>query len=73
LELFQIQENNDIDIWVYISALPSEVDNQIVDKWIKDHLKEEGIEAKGFEIKVIMNMIESIAADPQRQIMIQLP
>ncbi len=72
LELFQIQDNN-IDVWVYISALPSEVSDKIVDKWIKTHLKEEGIETKEFEKKMIFDITESLKADSPRQIMIRLP
>lgn len=72
LELFQIQDSN-INVWVYISALPSEVSDKIVDTWIKAHLKEEGIETKEFKIKVILDVAESLKSDSPRQIMIRLP
>ncbi|MBU4338998.1 hypothetical protein KKD57_05600 [Patescibacteria group bacterium] len=72
LELFQIQDNN-IKVWVYISALPSEVSDKIVGDWIKTHLKEEGIETKEFKIKVIFNITESLKADSPRQVTIRLP
>ena len=72
LELFQIQDSN-IEVWVYISAFPSEVSDKIVGDWIKAHLKEEGIETKEFEIEVIFNITESLKADSPRQITIRLP
>ncbi len=72
LELFQIQDSN-IKVWVFISAFPSEVDDTIVGNWIKTHLKEEGIEVKEFEIKVIIDVTESLKADSPRQVMIRLP
>lgn len=72
LELFQIQDNN-IEVWVYISALPSEINDKIVGDWIKAHLKEEGVETKEFEVIVILDITESLKADSPRQIMIRLP
>lgn len=71
LELFWIQDDN-IEVWVYIHAFPSEVSNKIVDDWIKTHLEEEGIETKEFEIEVIFNT-ELLKADSPRQITIRLP
>lgn len=72
LELFQVQDGN-IEVWVYISAFPSEVSEFIVSVWIKTHLKEDGVEVKKFEIKVITNVIESLKADSPNQAMIRLP
>jgi hypothetical protein len=73
LELLQIQGNN-IEVWVYISALPSEVSDKIVDGWIKAHLKEEGIETKEFEIKVIVDVTKILTLeDNSRQMIIHLP
>lgn len=72
LELFQIQDSN-IDVWVFVSGYPSEIDDTIVGDWIKTHLKEEGIEIKEFEIKVIIDVTESLKADSPRQVVIRLP
>ncbi len=52
LELFKA-ENGDVNIWVYIRALPSEVTHSIVEKWLENHIKEEGITVKGFMIEII--------------------
>lgn len=57
IELFQIKDNN-VEIWVYISALPSEATNEIIEKWIKDHIKEDGIKIKEFKVKGIINPLD---------------
>jgi hypothetical protein len=54
LELFQVTNNN-IEVWVFVSAFPSEVTNEIIEKWLQDHVKEEGIEVKDFEIKEMIS------------------
>ncbi len=55
LELINITDNN-IEIWVFIFAFPSEVDNRIIDKWIKDHIKEEGLKVESFEFKQLVDI-----------------
>jgi hypothetical protein len=73
LELLQVQENN-VEVWVYISALPSEVSDKIVDDWIKTHLKEEDIQTKEFEIEVIVDITKILTLeDNSRQMIIHLP
>lgn len=57
LELFNINGNK-IEVWVYISALSSEVTNDIIDKWIKDHIKDEGISVNDFEFEKIFDMTD---------------
>lgn len=52
LELFQA-ENGDVNVWMYIRALPSEATHPIVEKWLENHIKEEGITVKGFMIEII--------------------
>lgn len=72
LELFRVQDS-DIEVWVYISAFPSEVSDFIVEVWIKAHLKEEGITVKGSEINVIVDVTEALKSDPPRHVVIRLP
>lgn len=55
IELFKITGNN-IEIWVFIFAFPSEVDNGIIDKWIKDHIKEEGLKVESFEFEKLVDI-----------------
>lgn len=55
LELFKIDDEI-IDVWVFISALPSEVTRDIIGKWIKDHITEEGITVIDFEIEERFNL-----------------
>lgn len=50
LELFGI-EDDVINVWVFVSALPSEVSRDIVDKWLSDHVNEKGITVTDFEIE----------------------
>ncbi len=50
LELFIIDDNK-IDVWVFISALPSCVSKNIIGKWLKDHINKEGITVSDFEIE----------------------
>lgn len=57
LELFNITGNN-IEIWVFIFAFPSEVDNGIIDKWIKDHIIDEGLKVESFEFEKLVDITE---------------
>ena len=50
LELFGI-ENEVINVWVFVSASPSNVSRNIIDKWLSDHIKEEGLTITSFEIE----------------------
>ena len=59
LELYSITDNN-IEIWVLIFAYPSEVSNDIVDKWIKNHIKEEGLKVDSFTFEVLVDMTEEL-------------
>lgn len=58
IELFNIHDNNKVDIWLYIHALPSEVTQKIVDKWAKDHIIEEGLIVKNIEIEVVNSLLD---------------
>lgn len=56
-ELFQIN-NNKINIWILICALPSEVSQKIVNLWAENHITEEGLKVKKIEIEIINSLIE---------------
>jgi hypothetical protein len=56
LELLKITGNR-IDIWVYIHAFPSEVTNDIIKKWIREHIKDEGI-SLDFEFEMIFDLTD---------------
>jgi len=56
LELFGIHDENQIDVWIFIHALPSEVSQNIVDKWAKDHITEEGLTVKEVGIEVVNDL-----------------
>ena len=55
LELFNV-DNEIINVWVFISTLLSEVNRDIVENWIKNHIIEEGITMTDFEIKEIFDL-----------------
>lgn len=50
LELFRVDEDGTTEVWVYIGGLSGSIDFAI-DQWLKDHIKEEGIEVKDFKIE----------------------
>jgi hypothetical protein len=56
LELFGI-EDDVVNVWVFVSALPSEVSRDIIDKWLNDHIKEEGITVTEFEIEDLFDLV----------------
>jgi thymidylate synthase len=56
LELFGI-EDEVVNVWVFVSALPSEVSKDIIDKWLKNHINEEGITVTGFEIEELFDLV----------------
>lgn len=58
LELFSIKDD-DAKIWVYISALPSEVKEDIVKEWLDNNVKEDNITVKEFEIVDTTNMLDA--------------
>lgn len=60
LELFKVDGNN-IEVWVYISAFPSEVTRDIIGKWIKDHIKEEGISVQNFEFEQLVDKTKRLS------------
>lgn len=52
LELFGIEQPNIIKIWVYVQEAASGLANRkVIEKWLKDHVKEEGLIVTNFEIK----------------------
>lgn len=62
LELFKIGDDNDrdkVDIWVYLYALPSEIDRKTIEKWIDDHIKEEGLTVEEFEFSMMVDTTEN--------------
>lgn len=56
LELFGIDDDI-INVWVFVSALSSEVTRDIIDKWLRNHIKEEGITITDFEIEERFNLL----------------
>ena len=60
LELFKIDKNNTIQVWVYLQAFPREVTEEIIRSWFSNHIKEKGIEIKSLEIKEMINLIKPI-------------
>jgi hypothetical protein len=65
LELFKIDNDDDschkgrVDIWVYLYALPSEVDRKAIEKWIDDHIIEEGLVVEEFEFNMMTDTTEN--------------
>jgi len=55
LELFEAKDGN-VDVWVFITGLPSEATYKVVEEWIKDHIKEEGLSVTEFTVEMIFNM-----------------
>jgi len=55
LELFDAKDGN-VDVWVFITGFPSEASYEVVEKWIKDHIKEDGLSVTEFTVKMIFNM-----------------
>ncbi|MBU4373234.1 MAG: hypothetical protein KJ714_02090 [Euryarchaeota archaeon] len=56
MELLRIKDN-DVEVWVYISALPSEAAEYIIKKWLKDHIREDSAAVKDFEIVEVANLL----------------
>jgi hypothetical protein len=58
LELFEAKDGI-IDVWVFITALPSEATDKVVEKWIKDHIKEDGLSVTESNVEMISNLCSS--------------
>jgi hypothetical protein len=58
LELFEIKDSI-VDVWVFITALPSEATYKVVEKWIKYHIKEDGLSVTEFIVEMISNLCSS--------------
>jgi len=54
LELFHIDDDDTTEVWVYVSGLSGSID-YTVEQWLKNHIKEEGIEVKDFDIEELPN------------------
>jgi hypothetical protein len=67
LELFKIDDNN-IDVWIFIEAILSSVSKDIIEKWIKNHINEEGIMVTYIEIEEKMNPFS-----PENNFLILIP
>lgn len=65
LELFKIDRKDGggdkgrVDVWVYLYALPSEVDRKVVEKWIDEHIIEEGLTVEEFEFSIMVDTTEN--------------
>lgn len=57
VELFKIYNKNQIDVWILIRGLPSEVSQSIVERWAKDHITEKGLFVEEVKIEIINSMI----------------
>jgi hypothetical protein len=57
LDLYDIVGNH-IEIWVLIFGYPSEVDDYAIDKWIRDHITEDGLKVDSFEFKKLVDLTE---------------
>ena len=53
LELFHVDEDDTIEVWVYVSSFG--IMRRIIEQWLQDHIKEEGIEVKSLEIEKLPN------------------
>jgi len=54
IELFEIN-NNIIDVWVFISALiKTDQIKEMVDRWLREHVKEEGLTIKNSQVIEIL-------------------
>lgn len=50
LELFKIDDDK-IEVWVYINSPPLSTLKDMIEKWIHDHINEEGIVATDIEVE----------------------
>jgi DNA-directed RNA polymerase beta' subunit len=56
LELLRVKDN-DVEVWVYISALPSEATEYMIKKWLNDHIREDSVAVKDVEIVEVVNLL----------------
>jgi hypothetical protein len=56
LEKFEVKGNH-AEVWVYLHAFPSEISQEVIEEWLKDHIKEPDISLRGFEIVEIANLL----------------
>lgn len=73
LELFRIDPGNKIEVWVLIFAFPSEVSMGIIDRWIKNNIKEEGLNVDNFEFRILFDMIDENEEDRRHIHIIDIP
>jgi hypothetical protein len=59
LELYDVTCNK-IEIWVLIFAFPSEVSDDIIGKWIKNHIREDGLKVNSFEFEKLVDITEEV-------------
>lgn len=59
LELFSVDDDV-VNVWVYVSALPSNVSKDIICNWLKSYIKEDGLNVTSFEIEKLIDL-----ADPK--------
>lgn len=57
LELFEIDDEV-VNVWVYISTLPSKVSKDIICNWLNFYIKEDGIDVTSFEIEKIFDLTD---------------
>lgn len=55
LELFKIDDDK-IEVWVFINSPPISTLKDIVEKWLDDHVNDEGIMATDVEIEEKFNL-----------------
>jgi hypothetical protein len=55
LELYNVSGNK-IEIWILLFGYPSEVKNEVIDKWINDHIVEEGLKVESFEFEKLVDI-----------------
>lgn len=56
-ELFKLEDDK-VEVWVYISALPSEATRKVIEKWLNDHIVEDGLKVTNFEVEVVASMVD---------------
>lgn len=67
LELFKIDDNK-IEIWVFVEAILSSVSKNTIERWLNDHINEEGITVTDFEIEEKIGQL-----DPKNNFVVIIP
>ena len=57
LELFKVDKDT-AEVWVFISALPSEVTRDVIYKWLEYHITEKGLSIIDFEVEERCNLLD---------------